>query len=137
MTTNGYYLECAITRPPSATSSLVEESLSVRAFVPLISVGKRLRRRQTDDFVTVQCFEEWLNTAAHEATHLTAVDLHLADSRRPSYLPDWWGADEGDRDASGLKLLVHTGEREGAPGSATSSGLLIRCVVGPVSSTPA
>jgi hypothetical protein len=36
-----------------------------------------------------------------------------------------------------LKLLVHTGEREGAPGSATSSGLLIRCVVGPVSSTPA
>jgi hypothetical protein len=51
----------------------------MRGFALPSSLGNRMRGGQADDFVTAQCFEKWLEAAAYEATHSTAVDLHLAD----------------------------------------------------------
>ncbi len=79
MTTNCSYGKREVTGPPSATSSLSNESLSTRGFALRIGLGERRRGGQADDFVTAQCFEKWLNAAVDEATHTTAVDHHLAD----------------------------------------------------------
>ena len=67
-----------ITRLPSATSSFTARSLSLRGFAPSISLAKRWRGGQVDDFVTAQRFQKWLDAAAHETAQSPAVDLHLA-----------------------------------------------------------
>jgi hypothetical protein len=51
----------------------------LRGFAPSISLAKRWRGGQVDDFVTAQRFQKWLDAAAHETAQSPAVDLHLAD----------------------------------------------------------
>lgn len=63
----------------SNPSSLAAEFHPLGGFAAPFSREERRRGGKADHFVTAQCFEKWLNAAAHEAAQATAVDLHLAD----------------------------------------------------------
>lgn len=86
------------------------------------------RRRQagveTDDLVTAQCLQEWLEALANQAPQDGAVSLHVADTGRPVYLPGGSGADETDLYSPYRQILTHACHTKGTYAALASVELL-------------
>ena len=94
-----------------------------------MSCWQSFRRCETDDLIAAQRLQEWLEASVDETADQLTVDLNLADPGGTLDLAHRRGSDEGDFDSLDRCVLDHVIDATSGDVSATSSELLIGCVV--------